>query len=107
MFSTDCLAGVPRDLKEKHRKDHDVKAYFSIDGLRRILLDSGFQNVVVRPLFTTIYARDAFIGGIHKSFAFGLADAWTTLFRLKRERTSTGPHAMFLSASARKPAKAS
>lgn len=107
VFSTDCLAGIPEDLKEKHRKDHGVQAYFSIDALKRILHDAGFQNVVVRPLFTTEYARDAFIGGIQKSFVFGVADAWTTLFRLKREQSSTGPHAMFLTACARKPDRAS
>jgi SAM-dependent methyltransferase len=103
VFSTDCLAGVPEDLREKHRKDHHVQAYFSIDGLKRLLLDAGFRNVVVRPLFTTEYARDAFIDGIQKRFLFGWADAWTMLIRLKRQQACTGPHAMFLTASARKP----
>ena len=104
VFSTDCLAGIPDDLRAEHRKNHGVQVYFSIDGLKRILLDAGFQNVVVRPLFTTEYARNAFIEGIHKHFVFGLAQAWAMLFRLKREQTTTGPYAMFLVASARKPA---
>ncbi len=106
VFSTDCLAGVPEDLREKHRKDHSVQVYFSIDSLKRILLDAGFRNVVVRPLFTTEYARDTFIEGIRKKFDFGVAYAWTVVLRLKREQTRAGPHAMFLLASARKPVSA-
>ena len=107
VFSTDCLAGVPEELREKHRKDHRVAVYFSIDGLKRILLDAGFRDVVMRPLFTTEYARGAFIEGIQKRFVFGVARAWTMLFRLRREQTSAGPYAMFLLASAHKPSSAS
>jgi SAM-dependent methyltransferase len=104
VFSTDCLAGIPDDLREKHRRDHHVEVYFSIDDLKRVLLSAGFRGVEVRPLFTTEYARSAFIEGILNGFNFGVPHAWNILRRLKREQSSSGPYAIFLVASAQKPA---
>jgi SAM-dependent methyltransferase len=103
VFSTDCLAGIPEDLREKHRRDHHVQVYFSIDALKRILQSAGFRSVEVRPLFTTEYARNAFIEGIRNEFNFGVLHAWNVLLHLKREQSRPGPYAMFLVVRAQKP----
>jgi ubiquinone/menaquinone biosynthesis C-methylase UbiE len=104
VFSTDCLSGVSDDIREKHRKWARVYTYFSVEDLTQILREKGFQDVVVRPLFTTEYARRAFIEGIQRKFNFGITYAWVILARLLIETKLSGPYAMFLIATARKPA---
>ncbi len=70
-LSVDSLTTIKdEELKTKHRLDHHVHQYFSLDTLRQSLKSVGFDVQQAFPIFTGPYAGKIFSKGIqHGNFA--------------------------------------
>ncbi len=70
VLSTDCLAGIPPELKAKHQTEHGVHRYFSPQELRELLKDASFRDIDVHPLFISSIAGGLFRRGIRTGFSY-------------------------------------
>lgn len=107
VFSVDTLAAIDDEsLRAQHEADHHVVQYYTPDGLRDLLLSSGFTDVTLTPLFRSDLARKLFVRGIHNGFNFGRFGASRIAKRLERAECNADPAApeIFLAAHARVPA---
>jgi len=106
VFSVDTLAAIDDEqLKAKHMAAHHVVQYYTPDGLRDLLLESGFEDVTLQRLFRSDLARDLFVRGIHEGFNFGRLGASSLAARLDQAERKAPDDApgIFLAAHARVP----
>lgn len=106
IFSVDTLAAIDdEELKRRHTADHHVVHYYSPTGLRDLLLEIGFEDVRLQPLFRSQLARRLFEQGIREGFNFGRLGASRLADRLaaaEAEAPADAPE-IFLAARARAP----
>ena len=106
IFSVDTLATITDEaLRESHRTQHHVVQYYTPEGLREILEESGFVDIEIRSLFRSDYARLLFERGIRQGFNFGRVGASQLSRRLDEAESLVAADApgIFLAASARTP----
>lgn len=71
LFSIDSLSVIKdRLLIEKHKSDHHVVKYFTINEITELFLENGFDDIFVRPILKSKYAEKLFIKGINNGFGF-------------------------------------
>ena len=69
VFSADALTPIKSpELISKHKKDHSVENYFTVQQLADLLLSIGFRNVSVFPILKSNYAAKIFSQGIRDGF---------------------------------------
>jgi SAM-dependent methyltransferase len=100
VLTTDCLYGVPDELRKKHRNEHCVNKYYTEDSLREELEGCGFVNVNVEQMFNSWFAQWLFERGIKNGFKVPMIIYFPLLFILRAVPGSG--HGMFLFASARR-----
>jgi SAM-dependent methyltransferase len=74
VLSADSLAGVPDDVREKHRIEHHVAKYFAVPEMRSLFERIGFRDIDVYPIFRSRYALKHFIDGVDRDFVFGYVE---------------------------------
>lgn len=106
VFSVDTLAAIEDpELKRRHQAAHHVVQYYTPDGLRDLLQETGFADVRLTPLFRSDLARRLFTRGIHEGFNFGRLQASRLANRLAAAELAApdGAPEIFLAAHARAP----
>jgi len=68
-FSVDALTTIDSpELLNRHKHDHHVMKYFSLNELFQLLLKKGFKNITVYPILKSNFAKQLFIKGIKDEF---------------------------------------
>ena len=106
VFSVDTLAAIDDpQLRADHQRQHHVVHYYSREGLRDLLTDTGFVDIEIQPLFRSPLARQLFTQGIRRGFNFGRLQASRIASRLAaaEERAPADAAEIFLAARAVAP----
>lgn len=104
LLSVDSLASIEDEIiKKKHQKDHYAVKYFTVDELRKLLNEIGFQEVIVYPIFRSEFARKLFIKGIKNRFRFNhILTIFYYLLLLFNEKLTNQRRGIFLVACCKK-----
>lgn len=96
LFSIDSISVIKdRLLIEKHKSDHHVVRYFTINEITELFLENGFDDIFVKPIFKSKYAEKLFIKGINNEFCFNRISSllnilWLFIFEKLNNRENEG-----------------
>lgn len=104
LLSVDSLASIEDEtIKKKHQKDYSVVKYFTVDELKKLLNEIGFQGISVYPIFRGELARKLFIKGIKNLFRFShISTIFYYLLLLLNEKVTNQKRGIFLAACCKK-----
>jgi len=104
-LSCDSLEAInDSEIKRKHAELYQVRHFFTREMLKRDLEQVGFQNVEVRSIFRSSYARKLFIYSIHNGFTRRYSKAICLSWALRLADIFAGnDEGLFLVARAYKP----
>jgi predicted TPR repeat methyltransferase len=76
-ISVDSLGTIKNQmLLKKHRDDHSVNVYFSVETVKESLSKAGFSGVTAYPIFVSSFARDEFSRRIQVAGMYGGNFLW-------------------------------
>ncbi|MBU0757537.1 MAG: class I SAM-dependent methyltransferase, partial [Nanoarchaeota archaeon] len=97
IMSVDSLSGIDPELKRKHKKEHSVHNYFTLNTFNNTMLNSGFSSIEKRYIFCGKYAKRLFEKGIQNKFRFNILATLYYYVNLSiRERFSNKKEGMFI-----------